>query len=244
MEIFELSFSPKVMNQEYEDLLGQFVEDLVLDGKVSGKGRNALKTENSYVYRLIVPEKESLDIKLFNEDCAMDWADITEFSVSEPKIAHIGEAMGMEPVCSCRNPSHYILFTMNGRGEPPVICGDCLKPVPLYRFKPTLDNVDYADILAWDKVYKACDAEFMGGIGERHAFKMMSDYSSALSEDALKICGELERTTKKPVYYFLFKYYTNPKKTCPKCGENWENFDEKYQYDFVCHNCRLVSNLI
>lgn len=82
----------------------------------------------------------------------------------------------------------------------------------------------------------------MGGVGERHGYKMMNDPNSELSKEGLRICAYFEEQIKKPFYYYLHKYYTKNKHICPKCKESWINHCDNIQYDYVCNECRLVSS--
>jgi len=76
---------------------------------------------------------------------------------------------------------------------------------------------------------------------------MISDPKSKLSKEGRRLCKKMEKLTKKPFYYFLYNWYKDNKKTCPKCKKNWVNKDwdsnkKKIRYEYVCKKCRLVSN--
>lgn len=239
---FELSFCPKDFSDEFEAALTDFLNSIMQNGFIYQQDLRPVYASSLCIVRVTAPEKQFVDIQRLDRLGLLD--ELKEYLVRMPKLQYIGRVMGAEPICSCENPSHYILFTMHGQMESPVLCGDCMKEVPLYRLPKTYEVTDYRDVLDWAKVYQCCDEEFMVGFSERHAFKMMSDYNSNLTTEGLRICSKWEELTGKPFYYFLFKYYSNPKKVCPKCGMPWENNNPKFQYDFVCHDCKLVSNLI
>ena len=133
---------------------------------------------------------------------------VIEKSLKAPEIYLIGENYDVQNSCGCENPSHYVLYIRYGLSkEYPIICGDCEKSIPLYKFPKTYtDDEEYHDILCWQRLYSACDTQFMLGIGERHGYKMMNDLNSELSKEGLRICAFLEEKVNKPFYYFLFKY--------------------------------------
>ena len=137
--------------------------------------------------------------------------------------------------------SHYILDDDVSEFSSPILCGDCNRSVPLYRF-PKTSHDEYFDVLSWQEVYRACWMQYLQGIGERHGYRMMHSYKSDLAIEGHRICTYLETQTGKPFYYFLFKYYSYNRKTCSCCGEPWVNLDQKYKYGYVCHKCRLVSD--
>ncbi|WP_310605471.1 DUF2310 family Zn-ribbon-containing protein [Anaerosporobacter sp.] len=64
--------------------------------------------------------------------------------------------------------------------------------------------------------------------------KLYNKYSEEFFQSVLELSA-------KPLYYFMFKYYSKNRKECSCCGDSWENSNQKYRYDYVCHRCRLVS---
>jgi predicted nucleic acid-binding Zn ribbon protein len=185
---------------------------------------------------------DSLYEKYFNKYCKEGFEKLYNASSKEPEIIYIGENYVASDICNCDSSSHYIMYTTFCESSYPFICGDCKNSVPLYKFPKTFDSEEYFDILGWERVYKACDTQFINGIGERHGYKMMNNPKSALSKEGLEICRYLEEKTNKPFYYFLLKYYRKNKPNCPSCNNPWENSKDEYNYDYVCHSCRLVSN--
>ena len=187
---------------------------------------------------------DSLDEKYYNKYCKEFLSAVVEKSLKEPEVHFIGENYDAHEICNCETTSHYILFFPYRYIEYPVLCGDCLDSVPLYKLPKTYVDEEYHDVYAWQRVYDACNTQFMVGIGERYGYKMMNSPNSGLSKEGLRICSYWEMHTKKPFYYFLFKYYRKNKTTCPTCGQNWENKNEEIRYEYVCEKCRLVSNNI
>jgi len=186
---------------------------------------------------------DSLDEKYYNKYCKEFLFLVKEKSSKSPEIHCIGENCDAPISCSCDTPSHYILtFETNIVDNYPVLCGDCFYSVPLYKLPKTYHDEEYYDIHWWKRLYTACDSQFVGGIGERHGYKMMNSPDSQLSKEGMRICAFWEAKVHKPFYYFLFKYYRHNKPTCPQCNENWVNNNEDIKYDYACEKCRLVSN--
>lgn len=219
-----------------------FISALVTNGQILSMWQNTVKFINYYAYRVIAPEKNSLDKDFWNIYCEKFYNEVVALSKKEPELIFIGENYDVADCCTCASSSHFIIFTEYSDYSMPVICGDCMRGYPLYKLPKTYDRTEYFDLLSWQIAYQACDTQFMEGIGERHGYKMMHDPKSSLSKMGMKIRDFLEIKTGKNFYYFLFCYYSKNKQTCPICGEKWMNKNKKIQYDYVCEKCHVVSN--
>lgn len=245
MFTFEYRFYPKATEEpesdEFEDTIHWFMAMLYKNGQMLWDYHNMEKADDSYICRVVAPEKISLESKLYNEYCKECFHKIENLSKKLPELVFIGENYDAEDCCVCKESSHYILDGDLSESESPVICGDCGRPAPLYRFPKTNCDTEYFDILNWQNVYRACWQQFLQGIGERHGYRMLHSYKSELAVEGRRICTDLEIRIQKPVYYFLFQYYSNNRKTCC-CGGPWVNLNKSLLYDYVCQQCRLVSN--
>jgi len=248
MFTFEFHFYPKSFEEhyidDYDNSIQSFIACLYKNGQILAEW-SVVKFFDHYTCRVVAPEMDSLDEKFHNKYCKEDVSAILEKSLKDFEIHFIGENYDVWDSCGCFSSSHYVLFTDYKKQETyPVVCGDCRNTVPLYKLPKTYaeDYEEYYDVQWWQRIYNACDTQFMSGTGERHGYKMMNDPNSALSKEGLRICAFWEERVKKPFYYYLFKYYKKNKPTCPKCNENWVNHNEKIKYDYVCEKCRLVSN--
>ena len=247
MHTFEYRFYPKDFEEdfinEYDSDRNWYISSLVKNGLVLEEWQNTVKYESYYACRLIAPEIDSLDLKYYNKYNHQFLETLIEKSVKPPEYEYIGENYDDVDCCECEHSSHYVLYTAYNSSGSPIICGECLSPVPLYKFPKTYDDSEYYDILNWQKVYRACDTQFMQGVGERHGYYMIHNPKSELARDGFRICRSLEMKTEKPFYYFLYDYYGKNKPVCPVCGEQWVNqYLDTYTYDYVCQACRLVSN--
>lgn len=247
MFTYEYRFYPKTFDKpeidKFDNEMQWFIVSLSHNGQILSAYQNTVKYADHYACRVVALEKDSLNEKYNNKYTIKFLGNVKEMSLKPPELIWIGENYDIEDGCLCEAPSHYILCAHYADEAPPILCGDCQKSVPLYKFPKTYDNSEYYDLLSWQKVYQACDRQFFNGIGERYGYKMMHNPNSALSKEALQYCEFLEEKVGKPFYYFLFTYYRKNKPFCPKCGESWKNSEgDRIWYDYVCHKCRLVSN--
>lgn len=247
MYTFEYRFYPKSFDppaiDKFDDSMHWFLSALYKNGQILYHYQNTVKFKTHYACRVTTPEKDSLEEKYWNIYCRDIFKEVVEKSRRKPYLRYIGENYDVEECCDCQNSSHYILKTEYAAYSLPVLCGDCLRVIPLYRLPKTYYGEEYFDLLGWQKVYESCDRLFMDGIGERFGYRMIHNPKSQLSEEGLRICQFLEAASGKSFYYFLFQYYSPNKKICPLCGKNWINkTPTKIHYDYVCHDCRLVSD--
>jgi len=243
---FEIRFYPRSFEEpfidEFDDAMQWYVAALAKNGQILPTYQISTRLANCYVYHVVAPEMDSLDEMHDNKYCRMFLATVVEKSHTPPEISLVGGNYDIEDCCVCEDPSYYVLSTPDRAFEPPVVCGDCQKNLPLYRLPKTDDGEEYYAVLWWQRVYQACDLQFLSGIGERHGYRMMNNPTSELAEEGLRICAHWEEQVKKPFYYFLYKHYRRNGPTCPKCADNWVNEDPGIKYDYVCGKCRLVSN--
>lgn len=247
MYTFEYCFYPKTFQQpeidDYDESMQWFLAALEKNGQILSHYYNTVKLDNHYACRVTAPEIDSLHERYWNTFCRKFYHEVAEKSVKMPVLQYIGENYDVPDCCTCSDPSHYILLSEYAQYTIPILCGDCLQTVPLYKFPKTYDKEEYYDVLSWQKLYESCDRQFTEGIGERFGYKMMHDPNSLLSREGMRICKFLEKETGKPFYYFLFQYYRKNKDTCPICNGQWVNQQTgKVHYDMVCHHCRIVSN--
>lgn len=250
MFTYEYRFYPKSFDQpaidEFDDKMQWFLSSLCKNGQILFDYQNTVKFKNFYACRVVALEIDALSEKYGNKYTVQFLQEVDKCSISPPELIYIGENYDVEDCCSCKSPSHYILTTDCQSYTPPILCGDCKRSIPLYKFPKTYYDSEYYDLLGWQSVYQSCDRQFLEGIGGHHGYKMMHRVDSSLSKEALRYCRILEEKVEKPFYYFLFRYYGKNKPICPKCGGLWINQKiggiYKVEYDYVCHGCRLVSN--
>ncbi len=153
-----------------------------------------------------------------------------------------------EGPCKCTKPEYYILITNYITIESPLTCGDCNKPVPLYRIPKYYDH-GYMPILRWETNYVSCDNLQMNcEVGERWALNQMQEINSQLSKQGLEICKKIEELTSIPIFYYLYNYKKfkgdELRKPCPSCSKKWNLKTRLHNlYDFKCNHCKIISTI-
>jgi predicted nucleic acid-binding Zn ribbon protein len=164
------------------------------------------------------------------------------------------EKVGTEPqVRNYRIPQNSSFYILYYGDFSPLICGDTLKPIPLYCIPPTHDDgLCYDNLHTWERSYKRLYGLWINGlVGERFALKQMQNADSILSQAGRELCQRIEDLTGKPTYYFLFNYRGWSKaqdlaRKCPVTGQDWIIPGKTSSDDYIAFKCdesRLVSEL-
>jgi len=246
MYSFQCDFFPdfnKANLMSYYDTLTNFLTALSRNGQIVNNHWNIVFNEAFFRLYCTAIDRDSLEPKYFNKCCHQYFSRLSKISKKRPEYRLNGEAFGLTCACSCADPSHYILFTTHVAEFPPVTCGDCHRPVPMYKL-PKLDgDEDYFSLFQWEAEYQAFDSLFMlGDVGARLGYRQTAEADSRLTLKGINLCQQMTKKTGKPFYYFLRKYYTPPKSDCPLCGGNWV-LDHKIHglYAYKCDRCHLLS---
>lgn len=193
------------------------------------------------------PETDSLDSTYAGPAVQEALAGLAQSGLRTPAWRVLGEDLGSAVVDKCRKPEWYILSANCLSNAPPVQCGPCHEPVPLYRLPP---GIDRGRVAFWQNACRAFDAiQLPRAAGHRSALKQMADPGSPLSRDGREICRAIEKATGVPTYYYLHRIQARSpaaekKAPCPSCGRNWLLPQPLHGcYDFKCDRCRLLSNL-
>lgn len=214
---------------------------LYKNGNILSKHWSMANKHNTIAAYVSIPEIDSLHEKNFNKY-------IKEQSNIYPAYEILGENIDTDLVCDCKNPSAYILYTNYYTSESPIICYDCLDPVPLYKIPYINDEDEHLYILTWRDNYQALDKLQMNGLLEKTCEQQLFDRYSELSTQGIEICRELEKVLNKNVFYYLHKmtgdsYEAEISKKCPECGGDWKLKEPEYIFEFKCEKCRLFSNI-
>lgn len=248
MYTFQYDFFPDFKkansNEYYDTVLSSFLASLSRNGQIIDQNWNIVEIGEVLRFYCISLQEDSLDTKYYNTWCKKTFTNLVEKSIRPPESIFIGKTAGLSDCCTCESPSFYVLFT-NFRAEfPPVTCGDCNLPVPLYRLPYLEGEEEYSSFREWENSYQACDNLFIGSsVGERFGYRQISKIDSSLSKEGLRICREMALKTETPFYYFLHNYYSRPKGSCPLCGGSWK-LDEVIHglYSYKCDNCFLLAD--
>lgn len=197
-----------------------------------------------------IPERTSLQRKHESKWVASQRDALTDAGLSQPSYTILGREPATLDPCRCNNPSAFILYTDLFSLESPLRCADCFGPVPLYRIPHTSYCGTHEDIVLWRRNYQHCDDLHIGSaVGERFGYRQLSSPNSSLSREGIECCRRIAEVTRRPCYYYLYRYYGRSKKqesqrACPTCGRMWRLKEAWHrQFDFRCDRCHLLSNL-
>jgi predicted nucleic acid-binding Zn ribbon protein len=198
-----------------------------------------VSNENEYMLFATMPEKDSLDNKYNTLYINEKFDNLkNKFNISHEII---GINKNCADVCKCETQEWYVLYAAGKLNGGPIYCGNCMKPVPLYKFSETHVAKEYIDTVSWQASYKAMDILWIYGIADRFTYKQMHNPKSSLMDLGRIICEGYESLTGKPFYLYLFQYYKT-RKFCPICGADWECKDKESIIDYKCDICKLVSD--
>lgn len=247
MYTFEYYFYPDRKKHSlldyYDKYLTYFLSSLSRNGQIIDQHWNVVEDGEAIKFICMAIDEDSLNPKYYNDYCKETLSRLNKASCNSPKYVLVGETVGASSCCSCEESSFYILFTTSSADYPPISCGDCNLPVPLYKFPNFEGEKEYYPISQWENVYQACDILFMTTyIGEIYGYKQISNFKSKLTESGINICKEMSRLTSKPFYYFLHKWYKPQKDFCPQCGQYWKLSSKLHNlYTHKCDKCYLIS---
>jgi predicted nucleic acid-binding Zn ribbon protein len=220
-------------------------------GQVLGREHPIADASPTYRVTVLLPEPTALNDE---HDCPYGLRVRERLRVSGitgPRVTP-KEPMPQDGVCACRSQSHLILYTTYVRLASCLSCGDCFRPVPLYRVpyeQSTPDRSALHDrLMNWQSNYQACDRLQMNcQVGEAFGLREMGQHTSALSRQGLEICRDISRLSGVPTYYALHRYRHNAraaieqKRRCPGCAGDWKLPEQAHLFHFKCDTCRLLS---
>ena len=252
MYIQELSLEIKT-DFDKEKIVDEFLILLSFyrkSGQLQSDNEASYIADNFIKCNIATLEKKSLK-KKYNTDWVSTQLDKTEkLCSSKLQVKTVGKTYeNYSGVCNCKKHDFLILFTHFVNNAGPLDCGNCFKPIPLYKLTK-LDQSIRQDILCWEQDYKSCDnLQMLCTVGEKWATKQMTDHNSQLSREGIEICNQIKLLTGISTFYYLYnrrklKIDNDKKRLCPSCNGQWilekelDNF-----FCFKCNNCDLISSL-
>lgn len=251
---FELDFFPRAEDRgaewhEFDGALESLLADLWRDSNIVFDW-HILELEGRVQARVLAPEEAALDRANFSPVALASLARVEAMSRRPPQFHVVPEVKREEEWCACAEPSCYILFAALRGSDAlsPLECGDCGRPIPLYRV-PFVDNTGmevkeaHWTLQAWAQTYRAFDWLFLhSGTGERFAYQQLSSPWSGLVREGRRIALQLEQKMGKPFYVFLQQWHERWGDDCPLCGRRWR-LEESWstRYAFKCEHSRLVA---
>ena len=243
MFVFDLFFHFKDDYENYEYALTCYLCSLSGNNQIVFEALNISGNENEWVARVTVPFEDSLDEKYYDEDTKEALQRLSTHLLKPIEKQYVGEDFTYgDDVVSGKEAKYYVLcIHPHLRDISPICCGHSRGNIPYYLL-PNLSEETVRALTSWETNYAAYDKLFYAtGIGEISAHKMLSNMSSQLNQKGLSVCRMLEKELKKPVYYYLYRFYGKQPSKCPICGENWEQ-NEDGLYAYKCDKCMLVAD--
>jgi predicted nucleic acid-binding Zn ribbon protein len=227
-----------------------YLATLLQNGQILGDHTPMAVIRGGYLVTASLPESDALVDRFSNKWVRRRRRALAALGVDQPKVTHLGTDPEGGAPCRCRKRPFLILFTTFMNPEPPLRCGACFGPVPLYKVPATNEVGNYENILAWQDIYRAMDWLFIAtGPGERFAHDQLSRVDSRLSRNGRELARTLEKKVRIPVYYYLYKHFgrsdrVERQRRCPSCGKAWLRNQPLHRiFDFQCRRCRLLSNV-
>jgi predicted nucleic acid-binding Zn ribbon protein len=248
-EVFFPFANPKAKPSVVLDRTYSLTAAWVKNGQMYGHTHSPVLTGRDGIrWHVLLPERTSLSKKWNNRYAVKAAEELAKVGAGAHEVRILGREASLPSVCRCRKPGRYYLFTTFLDITSPLNCGDCQRPVPLYRI-PTISGDEHFDILQWQDNYRACDALWIGsGVGERFNGRQLSEPESDLSKSGRRICAAIEEKTATPTHYYLLRHSGRSSKAelerkCPVCAGEWRLEEKWGLFDFRCDGCRLMSNI-
>ena len=147
-----------------------------------------------------------------------------------------------EDGCSCGNSDFYIINPFMISLISPILCGNCLESIPLYKLDG-LNCEDRYEIVHFSELYESINSlkEYDPEYHKNH----LNNSDSKITNLGIEISKKIERKTSIPTYYFLLT--TKNVDFCPKCGGKLDNlpiditkYSEHGNINRVCKKCNLA----
>ena len=226
------------LTEDEEELLWGYASVLYHNGQAY-RDYDLVSSNNEFMLFATIPEKDSLDDKYNNYYATKCLGEVKEHFSIHYEI--VGAKMSCVSICKCETQEWYMLYAFEGVYESPICCGNCKKPIPLYKFPVTELAKEHFDATSWRKAYSAVDILWMYCLSDRFTYKQMNKPDSALMKVGRELCESYESLTGKPFYLYLYQLYKT-RKLCPVCGADWECKDKDSVVGYKCDVCKLVAD--
>ena len=188
----------------------------------------------------------TIGLEALNEEyCNKDYKRIVEDY--DVEIEFFPSAIS-EKICTCKTCSFYLIEYSIHIESSPILCGDCSRPVPLYKIPYFKKEVDHYTLITYRKMYDNIFTLWIDGLHDSFTKKQMTDYRSSLNKAGLKLRKELEKLTNIPVYfslhnplgcYYKFTFNNRNLKRCPSCKGKFSPIKHEY-VDKICPKCKMA----
>lgn len=243
MFVFDLLFYVKPESEEFDYALTDYLCCLSGNNQIVFETLNISGSEFERVARVTVPYEDSLDEKYYDEYTKEALKKLSAYLIKPIEKKYIGEDFTYrDDVATGENAENYVLcIHPHLRDISPICCGHSRGNIPYYLL-PKLSEEAVKELTSWETNYAAYDKLFyVTGIGEMSAHKMLSNINSRLNQKGLSVCRMLENELKKPVYYYLYRFYGKQPSKCPICGGDWKQ-NEEDMFAYKCDKCKIVGD--
>ncbi len=239
MEYFKISLRPhkELKNPSYcENLIWESFNVLRKTGQVY-ENFHVVTEDGGYGVYVIMPGADALEL----EFCSEESVDIIKklAAIFSLKVTALGAAVTCEDSCECESSSWYMLYTDLATEESPVVCGDCGKPVPLYKLPAIPDKEGQSNFLNWQDQFKALQKLDMYNYAPAFTDREMYDVNSRINKMGRALCRALEGAKNLPVFYHLEQKKVDGS-VCPLCGREWSRTANEDISGKLCTFCRIA----
>lgn len=239
MEYFKILLRPKkqIVNVDYcEELIWGSFNILRKNGQVY-EAFQVVREASAYAVYVIMPGPDALDLAFCTEETINAVKDLAAIFFLE--VISLGELISCESSCTCEAPSWYMLYTDLSTEESPLICGDCGKPVPLYKLPAILDKEGQSNFINWQDQFKLLQR--LDGYNYAHEMTEDAIYNPAsrINKMGRALCRALEKHESVPVFYHL-EQKRAAGDCCPICGREWSRTANEDISANLCTFCRIA----
>ncbi len=243
MYVYDITFQFKTDPSDFEYFLISYLCTLSGNNQIIFETLNISGNEKYRVARVSVPYMDSLNEKYYDSYTREAHDRLAQHLESPINIRYVARDFTYsDDVTDGKECESYVLcIHPHLRDFSPICSGQNRKNIPYYLF-PKLSEETVKELTSWDTVYTAYDQLFYAtGIGEQSAHRMMSNPKSRLNQKGSAVCKMLENELKKPVYYYLYRFYGKQPKKCPLCGGEWKKPEDSL-FDYKCDICKIAAD--
>ena len=239
MEYFKVSLRPHkaVKNTGYcESLIWESFDVLRKAGQVY-ENFHVVAEDGAYAVYVIMPDADALDLNYCADEAV---AIITKLAaIFSLKVESLGTSVTCEDSCECAAPTWYMLYTDLSTEESPVVCGDCGKPVPLYKIPKILDKEGQSNFLNWQEQLKAIQKLDIQNYNPTFTDAEIYSRDSRINKMGRSLCRALEKAKAVPVFYHM-ELKKGADASCPVCGREWSPSANEQVAGRICTFCRIA----
>lgn len=231
-----------------EDAIADMIDDYCGVLRMNGQiicGCDIYRDGETYVAATVLPETDSLSDMYSSVYVRERRAALERYF--DVVAAQDGHNIEYSDSCRCAKPAYYRL-SAEGIDESPLICGDCGKPVPLYRVPRMRGEDDMYELICWRDAAVAMRKLWFYGLWDKFTYGETTRCRSKLNRKGRELRGKLEKALRVPVFYFIWRASADfadeylplglpvgAPETCPLCGNSLTAVHGMLR----CEKCRL-----